>query len=227
MAFVTPYSDPNAHGTVANSHTFRRNHGLVILQKKPVPKYTNTPGQVDNRALFATAVRNFQNMWPKAKKFLQDEAKEQNTTSAAININLALMNQYPQKQNFTMTSVVGSSFNSKYHVSNISGALLLWALKEDLSEWVYLGQHDFDNNVFLKESITPQNFVAVRGEYNFLSYRKCRRRLYFYYKDGETGITHTAIICFPQGRVEDEFWLSKDWSLWTINPPYNWFAYYV
>ena len=72
MAFVTPYSDPNGHGSIANAYTFRRNNGRVILEKKPVCKKDPTPLQEDNRIKF----RNVQSIW---RGLDQDE---QNTISA-------------------------------------------------------------------------------------------------------------------------------------------------
>jgi hypothetical protein len=56
MAFVTPYADGNAHGSIGNAYTFRRSPGGVVLEKKPVCPYDRTPLQDDNRTQFGEIV---------------------------------------------------------------------------------------------------------------------------------------------------------------------------
>ena len=67
MAICTPYGDPNAHGTIGKSISFRRQFGRVILQKAPFPFDPNTSAQQTQRTAFKTANYNWYQL-PTAQK---------------------------------------------------------------------------------------------------------------------------------------------------------------
>jgi len=57
MPFLSPYADPNAHGSLGNTFSFRRTHRGCVLEKKPVVIQDPSPLQDANRVSFAEAVR--------------------------------------------------------------------------------------------------------------------------------------------------------------------------
>ena len=69
MAIITPYGDPNAHGSIGNSLTFRRRFGKVILEKKPYPKQPNSSAQIAQRTAFGNAQKAWYSLTQVSKDF--------------------------------------------------------------------------------------------------------------------------------------------------------------
>ena len=95
MAIITPFADPDAHGTIANSVTFRRRRGKVIFQKKPHGRQPNTPAQQAQKQAFADGWKAYHqlNAWELA--YLAEKAAELNTTKANLFLSQYLTNEIP------------------------------------------------------------------------------------------------------------------------------------
>lgn len=95
MAIVIPYGDPNAHGTIGGSLTFRRRFGRVVLEKTPVPKYTNTPAQQVQRDAFKNASDLWYSYPYDSKAYFDTRGKELHMTGKNLFISAQLKSIMP------------------------------------------------------------------------------------------------------------------------------------
>ena len=73
MAKITPYADPNAHGSIRD-FSFRRWKGRVIFQPKPIPKQPNSAAQIAQRTAFKNAVSAWYSLTQVSKDFYNTRA---------------------------------------------------------------------------------------------------------------------------------------------------------
>jgi len=95
MAVIIPYGDAQAHGSIANSVTFRRFRGKVVFQKKPHAKVPGTPGQKAQRQKFKDAWKAFHALDFWALEYCKAKAIEQQTTAALFFISQYLTDEIP------------------------------------------------------------------------------------------------------------------------------------
>ncbi len=95
MAIIIPFADPDAHGTIAGSVTFRRRRGKVIFQKKPHGKQPNTPAQQAQKEAFADGWKAYHQLSAWEIAYLEEKAAELGTTKANLFLSQYLTNEIP------------------------------------------------------------------------------------------------------------------------------------
>ena len=84
MAIIRPYADPNAHGSLNNSLTFRRYKNKVILQSLPRPTPGKTPAQLAQRAKLIEANKSFSLLTNATKWFYHKRSSQKETTRKGL-----------------------------------------------------------------------------------------------------------------------------------------------
>lgn len=95
MAVIIPYGDAQAHGSIANSVTFRRFRGRVVFQKKPHARVPGTPAQIVQRQKFKDAWKAFHALDYWALEYCKYKAIERQTTAALFFISQYLKDEIP------------------------------------------------------------------------------------------------------------------------------------
>ncbi|MCK5602654.1 hypothetical protein KAR91_12310 [Candidatus Pacearchaeota archaeon] len=95
MAIIIPFADPDAHGTIANSVTFRRRRGKVVFQKKPHGKQPNTPAQQAQKTKFSDGWIAYHQLSSWEIAYLEEKAAELNTTKANLFLSQWLLDEIP------------------------------------------------------------------------------------------------------------------------------------
>lgn len=93
MALITPYGDPQAHGSMADSVTWRRRKGKVVFQKKPHPRQPNSPGQQAQKQKFKEAWASYHSLSAEDLAYYRELAAEQDMTGANLYLSLYLKGQ--------------------------------------------------------------------------------------------------------------------------------------
>ncbi|MCK5604880.1 hypothetical protein KAR91_23520 [Candidatus Pacearchaeota archaeon] len=90
MPILVPYGDPQTHGTLGKSITFRRWRGKVIAEKKPRVKQPNTSAQLQHRARFKEAWKEWflLNLWE--LQYLQIKSAQKAMTPSNLWIQMYL-----------------------------------------------------------------------------------------------------------------------------------------
>jgi hypothetical protein len=84
MAIIIPFADPDAHGSIAGSVTFRRRRGKVVFQKKPHGKQPNTPAQQAQKTKFKDGWKEYHQLNAWELTYLQNKAAQLGTTKANL-----------------------------------------------------------------------------------------------------------------------------------------------
>jgi hypothetical protein len=95
MAIIIPFADPDAHGTIANSVTFRRRRGIVVFQKKPHGKQPNTPAQQAQKTKFSDGWKAYHQLSSWELEYLENKAAELGTTKANLFLSQYLTDEIP------------------------------------------------------------------------------------------------------------------------------------
>lgn len=82
MAVIVPYGDPDAHGSICDSLSFRRSRGKVVLQKKPRVKQPNTPAQQQQKGWFKNTWNDWYTLGAGQLKTAKTKADEEDTFPA-------------------------------------------------------------------------------------------------------------------------------------------------
>lgn len=95
MAIIIPFADPDAHGSIANSVSFRRRRGIVVFQKKPHGKQPNTPAQQAQKEKFSDGWKAYHQLNAWEITYLTNKAVELNTTKANLFLSQFLLDEIP------------------------------------------------------------------------------------------------------------------------------------
>ena len=95
MAVIIPFADPDAHGTIANSVTFRRRRGIVVFQKKPHGRQPNTPAQQAQKTKFSDGWKAYHQLSAWELEYLENKATELGTTKANLFLSQYLKDEIP------------------------------------------------------------------------------------------------------------------------------------
>lgn len=106
MAKITPYGDPEAHGSIG-AFSFRRWMGKVIYEIKPHPIQPNTEAQLAQRLAFKNAVKDFYALNTESKLFYTTRASQLNLTPLALYVKMALLGILPSTTPFLAKSCTG------------------------------------------------------------------------------------------------------------------------
>jgi len=109
MAFVNPYTDQNAHGSVANAYSFRRSRGRVILEKKPRSKQDPTPIQSENRYRFSQAVAGWFDEPPAIRDFFTRLAAGGTFSGLSYYLMWIWSGHVPPAEDFNFVEVINAS----------------------------------------------------------------------------------------------------------------------
>ena len=82
MAIIIPFADPNAHGSICDTVSFRRHRGKVVFQKKPKPKQPNTPAQQAQKQWWKDSWKQWRQLNATQLDYLATKAGPLNTTPA-------------------------------------------------------------------------------------------------------------------------------------------------
>jgi hypothetical protein len=213
MAIIIPYNDPSAHGSIADSVSFRRRFNTVILQKKPHPKQPNTDAQKAQRNLFKTASTDWYSYDAWSKDYFVARGKQLGMTARNLFLSAKLKNIMPsqnpciggaadamQLQNIRATESQGVKWRAYIFISDF-----------DIG-WIYDTE-----NIFHKGSEGGNQPLAIRIKaltesvtYHF------RDALYLQFR-GTTPPTANFIIRVPEFSIaideEKWLWVSEDGSV--------------
>ncbi len=95
MAIIIPFADPDAHGSIANSVSFRRRRGKVVFQKKPHGKQPNTPAQQAQKTKFSDGWKAYHQLDSWEIEYLTNKAADLNTTKANLFLSQFLLDEIP------------------------------------------------------------------------------------------------------------------------------------
>lgn len=82
MAVIIPFADPNAHGSICDTVSFRRSRGKVVFQKKPKPKQPNTPAQQAQKQWWKDSWKEWRQLNVNQLDYLAAKAGPEDTTPA-------------------------------------------------------------------------------------------------------------------------------------------------
>lgn len=95
MAIIIPFADPDAHGSIAGSVSFRRRRGKVVFQKKPHGKQPNTPAQQVQKDKFSDGWKAYHQLNAWEITYLTNKAAELGTTKANLFMSQFLLDEIP------------------------------------------------------------------------------------------------------------------------------------
>lgn len=104
MAVITPFSDPNAHGSIAKTFSFRRSFAGVVFEKKPFPKQPNSAGQLAQRQAFIDAKDSWNSASGPEKVFFNARASAYSLTGYSLKLKANLNNIIPSTTPFEAKS---------------------------------------------------------------------------------------------------------------------------
>ena len=106
MAVIIPYADPNAHGTIGDSVSFRRRFNKVIFQKKPNPVQPNTAAQLAQRAAFKTVQNDWYSYPALSKEYYYQRAPLLGWTAKNLYTHAKLLSIMPNQTNIKVKEVL-------------------------------------------------------------------------------------------------------------------------
>jgi hypothetical protein len=95
MAIITPFADPNAHGSIAKTFSFRRSMHGVIFEKKPYPSQPDSVDQLAQRQLFLDAIASWKTLSGMTREFYNTRGKDFNLSGYNLYLKHFLSNTLP------------------------------------------------------------------------------------------------------------------------------------
>jgi hypothetical protein len=148
MAIVQPFGDPNAHGSLADSLTFRRSKLGVILEKKPHPRPSNTPDQIVQRAAFASAQAAWWGYDFVSKPYFNLRGVQLNLTPRNLFSRAYLLGQLPTNERLACTQVVDVQLLEPAGYTNLNTVIAFASWDTVGQYWAGMGQLDIDTNIW-------------------------------------------------------------------------------
>lgn len=129
MAIVSPYGDPNAHGSIARAISFRRRWGRVVMEKKPYPIQPNSAGQIAQKAAFSAAQTGWNTLSVAQKPYyllraptLEMSERNLYTKAYLLNILPSYTGFYPRQITAAqLMDPIGTAANDLQFVFNVWG----------------------------------------------------------------------------------------------------------
>lgn len=107
----TPFSDPNAHGSIAGL-SFRRRYGSVILEKKPFPVQPNSAGQIAQRNAFKTANNEWYALTSMTRDYYNARGPVYNLNGRTLYIRQKLRGVLPSTTLFSCKTVTNANITT-------------------------------------------------------------------------------------------------------------------
>jgi len=109
---VTPYGDPQAHGTLSNTLTFIRRRGIVYARPYKVPKDPRSAGQITQRQLFFDAVASWHTLTSGTQAYYNNAAIGQSYTGFNLYVSLYMLGTLPSSTPVSLVSVTATTINN-------------------------------------------------------------------------------------------------------------------
>jgi hypothetical protein len=128
MAIIIPYGDPQAHGSIGGSVSFRRRFGRVIFEKKPEPKQPNSQAQLDQRAAFKAASDAWYGYDAASKLYFFSRAPQLGMTARNLFISATLQNIMPSQDKMIWSRIDTTQLQNLRSTENQG---IRWTLHEE------------------------------------------------------------------------------------------------
>jgi len=109
---VTPYGDPQAHGTLSNTLTFIRRRGIVYARPYKVPKDPRSAGQITQRQLFFDAVASWHTLTSGTQAYYNNSAIGQSYTGFNLYVSLYMLGTLPSSTPVSLVSVTAAAIDN-------------------------------------------------------------------------------------------------------------------
>ena len=106
---LTPYGDPNAHGTLGKTLIFQRRRGGVFVKPYKIPKDPKTSGQLAQRQLFVDASKAWFAISSQSRNFYNLKAYGTPQTGYNLFISTFLLNLLPSTSPLLISDVEGAT----------------------------------------------------------------------------------------------------------------------
>lgn len=166
MAIIIPFADPDAHGSIAGSVTFRRRRGKVVFQKKPHGKQPNTPAQQAQKEKFADGWKAYHQLNPWEIEYLTNKAVELGTTKANLFLSQYLTDEIPSTVPLNLIKTV-LSLSLPEPISDITEGLLhefKIQIDSPLAQALVAHIYDNENVPTIGATASPHNRTILRIE---------------------------------------------------------------
>jgi hypothetical protein len=162
MAIIIPFGDPNAHGSLADSVTFRRVRGGVCFQKKPNPVIRNTLAQQAQRTAFTTA----QSLWfgydVLSKPYIETRASQLGLTARQLFSRAYLLDQLPDPAPLPFRALTAVQMIDPDGATGADTQFGFEGWDTVGNIWTSLGTFDVDSNTWSSWSEFPNDFFPIR-----------------------------------------------------------------
>lgn len=220
-----PFGDINAHGSIADSLTFRRVRGGVVLQSKPRPRITNSQLQIVQRQKLTDANAAWYVLNPSSKAWVIPRATQLATTPRRLFCKNFMLNNLPALSGFSGHQIVSCQVLDPTGLTVDNFGLYFDGLAQPDPNRIYLGEMDMatntiKNNYYQQSDITSWRINAwwsVPVPYRFGAA--------IVLKDLQD-VDHTFILRFPAGLTNqqdgDMYYVGSDGSLFSTDDFTTW-----
>lgn len=105
---VTPYGDPQAHGSIGRTLTFIRRRGIVYVRPYKIPYDPRSAGQVAQRNLFQDAVAGWYALSSESKDYYNLRASGQSYTGYNLYISHFMLGTLPSETPFEVDDITNA-----------------------------------------------------------------------------------------------------------------------
>jgi len=148
VAVIIPFADPNAHGTLADSVSFRRIRGGVCLQKKPNPINRGTPGQLLQQGRFKDAQTNWWGYDAVSKPYFDQRSVQVRLTPRQLFGRAYLLGKLPTAERLACTQVMAVQLLDPAGYTNENTVITFACWDSIYQYWAGMGLLDVDTNVW-------------------------------------------------------------------------------
>lgn len=174
MAIVTPFGDPNAHGTIGNSISFRRRFGKVILEAKPNPVQPNSAAQIAQRSAFSSAQQDWYFYNAISKLYFNERAPVLNMTAKNLYTQAKLLNNMPSVVNIALTEITALQILSPICPNPTTGVATFQGYDSGGSVWKSLGLIRDNENSWVNQGPISGAITKFRINVNTSGYELFR-----------------------------------------------------
>lgn len=161
MAIIIPFSDPNAHGSVADSVSFRRRGNKVIFQKKPHPVQPNSAQQLAQREAFKNATQDWYSYDAQSKLYFVDRGEQLGISARNLFIKAKLLNIMPSTTTLFLKEVQNAQITLTRGLASHSVAIMFEALTSALN---FGDISDNENSYIFSNAHDPALKIAMTLE---------------------------------------------------------------
>lgn len=146
---VTPYGDPNAHGTIGRTLTFIRRRGIVYARPYRIPFDPKSQAQLDQRQLFREAKLGWDALSSESRDYYNTRAQGQTYTGYNYYISKYMLDQLPSETPIQVSDIT-NAWIGYLRSTNFNGWNIYW--KPDPTGANY--GHIWDNENIYKDGVS-------------------------------------------------------------------------